>query len=762
MTRRLLSFVLVLMLLITIVSETANAILVSTPSTINNVTYTYQDRVKFIDLSKITVSGGAMKIPGVSLSAGDIVVDEAHQKSIKILKVNPDGSYVAGQPSMIELFSQFDIPRQVIVPKTTDITEYEVKGISVQEYAAQLSQQSGNTGSQSIMKGNVPSADMKKMYDLFNQRGSKIYKYGGRYTFGSFGSDDSTVALEMNGALGVSPGIVADYSLSDGYEFGFVDAAQFIELNVLIDAKIDEEMYCPVFGVDLEIPKLGAIHLGIYIVVDIEGNITLTVKAEEGVKATACVHGSTKWGIPTSFHLDTDLSKFFGAECDPMGSISAGLYITPLVGLEILGIDVFNAQLRVGFYAYATITESTMNYGVDFVVNAFVTILDERTNLINLHIPIIERNKTFRAEDDVIFYHSRLCTYQDRLNVAAMTKRPAGAAGTNAEPFSDKLPFANRKLEIWYYDAKNDPQGGANQEPTKTLTGWTDENGCLQVKFADVGIDVSKGDTVIVKAPGFTGQTDVLQGVTPFVSGYQGWSGLRGDFFEDTVEFETLSGFDLTGVDIPNSEISFETQKRIYYEGPVTVYATNKLTHATETATFNVNRSDLEYHPKKTGLQLTTIDNSYNVKPNYELRWQIKDSGYVFGTNEPTGAGGWETSHGIMVRRVVVDQQVPMEDLKGNAIGLQHNVSLYLVAVNKNGSRPYTGTADLYAALGEVPADFKQGPFPVRDIGYAKFPAADMRYPNHFEYYRESPFPVLLYEMGNAPKLVLGGTTDAD
>jgi hypothetical protein len=36
----------------------------------------------------------------------------------------------------------------------------------------------------------------------------------------------------MNGALGVSPGIVADYSLSDGYEFGFEKAAQFIDLNV--------------------------------------------------------------------------------------------------------------------------------------------------------------------------------------------------------------------------------------------------------------------------------------------------------------------------------------------------------------------------------------------------------------------------------------------------------------------------------------------------------------------------------------------------
>jgi hypothetical protein len=54
--------------------------------------------VKFLDLSKITVSGGVMKIPGASLSAGDIVVDETHQKSIKILKVNPTAPMSQASP----------------------------------------------------------------------------------------------------------------------------------------------------------------------------------------------------------------------------------------------------------------------------------------------------------------------------------------------------------------------------------------------------------------------------------------------------------------------------------------------------------------------------------------------------------------------------------------------------------------------------------------------------------------------------------------
>ena len=45
-----------------------------------------------------------------------------------------------------------------------------------------------------------------------------------------------------------------------------------------------------------------------------------------------------------------------------------------------------------------------------------------------------------------MFYFSRLCVYQDRINARAMTKRPVGVTDPNASPFSDKLPFSNRDL----------------------------------------------------------------------------------------------------------------------------------------------------------------------------------------------------------------------------------------------------------------------------------------------------------------------------
>jgi len=742
----------------------ASAAQITMPASITNVSYKYNDRVKFIDLSHVTATGESLKIPGTSLSAGDVIVDESGQKSLKILKVNGDGTYITTRPTMYDLFSEFEIPRQIIEPNEANIVEYGIKGISASEYASILAKESGTSGTQKLMSGDVPSADMKKMYDLFERPGSGIYQFNGDYTFSSFNTGDgsSSVKLHLEGAVGVSPGIVAEYSLSNGYEFGFVDAAQFIDLKALLDVKIDQEMYCPVFAFTVPIPKLGELDLGVYLVLDVDGNITLTVKAEEGIIASASVYGSTKYGIPTSFHVNKYFDSFFGAECDPMGYIHAGVYITPLVRLEILSVDVFDAQLRLGFYAYADFTETTMNYGVDFVIHAFVTILDHRKALIEHHIPIIERSKTMRAQDDVIYYFSRLCNYQDRINVAAFTKRQVASTEPYPDPFSDKLAFANRTLEAWYYASGNDPQGGGNQNPTKIVTVTTDANGCASIDFKSLGIDISKGDTIFIKAPGFTGQTDVIQATNPFLihDRYLGSAGLQGDFFNDTVEFETPSGRDLTELDVPNAEVEFVTKERIYYEGPVVVYSTDKTTNATETAGFTAQKDVTQYALKKPGLNIISLSD-YDIKPNCELRWQIMDSGYTYGTTVPSGKGGLETRHNIVVHRLTMDQQVPIEDYEGNPIGLQHNITLQLIAVNTGGSRPYTGTADLYVALGEVPAGYVQGSFPPRDLGYAKFPAADVRYPNHFEYYRDAPFPVLLYEAKDLPNLVLGSAVSS-
>ena len=199
------------------------------------------------------------------------------------------------------------------------------------------------------------------------------------------------------------------------------------------------------------------------------------------------------------------------------------------------------------------------------------------------------------------------------------------------------------------------------------------------------------------------------------------------------VYFKTLSGWDLTGLDVPNTEgFEFVPKPRIYYEGPVTIYSTDKGTGITESAWFQATQDGTEYKPLKKGVQLSTpsigglpgISNAYNVKPNNEMRWQINEGGYIYGTYEPTGAGGPETTAAVTIKRVVEDKKVVIEDYDGDTIGVQHNVALRVIAVNKAGSKPYRGTPTSITALVRYPqATYKLSvDKSIIDMPYARFP----------------------------------------
>ena len=159
-----------------------DAATVSLPTTLQNVTYQFSDTVKFL-ISRPPPRSATIRLPGAALSAGDVVVDKVHESSLKVLKVNPDGTVVAGKPTMIELFKEYTIPRQIIQPNTANITEFAVKGISIQEYMAKLAAPTTEPGGeQKVMSGTMPTL-MNKISMIFQQRGTKVYEYGGVYEF---------------------------------------------------------------------------------------------------------------------------------------------------------------------------------------------------------------------------------------------------------------------------------------------------------------------------------------------------------------------------------------------------------------------------------------------------------------------------------------------------------------------------------------------------------------------------------------------------
>jgi len=98
------------------------------PVQIQDISYTYQPHVKLLNFAPATRLGNTLVWPNSNFQPGDLLVDESLQSSVKILHKLESGAYLITSPSIYDLFREFNLPRQVIVPNQANITEFDVKG----------------------------------------------------------------------------------------------------------------------------------------------------------------------------------------------------------------------------------------------------------------------------------------------------------------------------------------------------------------------------------------------------------------------------------------------------------------------------------------------------------------------------------------------------------------------------------------------------------------------------------------------------------
>lgn len=81
-----------------LITETASVL-------VQNVTYTYQDKVQLLSLSPATRFGNTLLWPGAEFSPGDILVDETLQQSAKILRKLDSGAYLIAKTLHVRFVS---------------------------------------------------------------------------------------------------------------------------------------------------------------------------------------------------------------------------------------------------------------------------------------------------------------------------------------------------------------------------------------------------------------------------------------------------------------------------------------------------------------------------------------------------------------------------------------------------------------------------------------------------------------------------------
>lgn len=622
------------------------------------ITYTYQRNVEKIDLEDLKQKDGTLQLPeGTNIDRGDILVDENKDIALYVDGVNSDGSLEVRQPSISELFSDLTIdPDQIALNDSTmhdlqqsikDAREGIHNSASDTVNISEINKntkfgQFTNCGPSNTFqekKGNKRSAATGDEAEVINAlKGGKSYVFESTpltaYTPGG-----SKITVTMSGDIAVNLNLKPKYSPFGGYDLG-ISGAEMINLRVKLDASMNEEIYIPLFGGDLNL-GIGNVTAGIFLVVDVRGNITVVLSGGQGMSLDAGVKGGTCFGIPTSFHPYATPNYYAKGECDPNGQITATVALTPSIGLSVLGIEVFGTELRLGLQLYAQGSDRKLSYGLSAIASLHVAILGEGTYVFDINYKLFSREKEYFGG---CFFYGNLCAYRDELvaTVLEAEKAGQGGSGTNElDPFADKT-FYSGPVQVYVYSDSNQetPIAQYNQELTPK------DNGRLVLelnpKGSKDGIDIRKGYSVRVSIPNRAqAVSDNIYASIPF----KGIALEQADFFNEAAwgEVQAVSK-EVDQPGLANTYYKSNKNKELLYCANRQV----KLEFSDPTGKARIDTVNLKTDSLgKFRLDQITATGEptagyYDIKPNREVKVVADIDGFPFESNKVTTVSGLE------------------------------------------------------------------------------------------------------------------------
>jgi hypothetical protein len=228
----------------------------------------------------------------------------------------------------------------------------------------------------------------------------------------------NTVGVKLKGSLTINaPTMDAMYTKWDGYKFIY-HAGESADVSASLFMDIKSEVKIPLMGFDIPSDICG-VTVGVFLVVGVDGQITIDYSFEQHYNITAGVQGGTFCYVPTS--LDGVLNQDFGFNSDGVkisGKIKGDIYVSAEVALRILGKVSIGINARLGIALEVKLDEGaadSFKAKADgyFSINARVKIFskDWKKELYSYHFLLFE--KTQKPNPEYIITIDQACVYGD-------------------------------------------------------------------------------------------------------------------------------------------------------------------------------------------------------------------------------------------------------------------------------------------------------------------------------------------------------------
>ncbi len=373
-----------------------------------------------------------------------------------------DSRMLALRPPLAEVFDDIDIPEQE-VPVTLANTISLAKGVV--ESALQVN--------------NKYAVNLK-----FDSVSFLIDKE----------DNDSLVVTLVGQILLTNPRIEGKYTKNSGYRLLFL-ASEQVDMKIYTSMKLKEEVKTPLWGTEINISDLGKCEIGLFILTNVEGHVTLAVEIHQGIEMAMGASGGTFWYIPTSLNNISTIDSW----CDVKYNITsemkafAGLHCT--ASLKIKGYTALDVFISGGMEGTVATDGMTLNADVGMRLKAGGKVISKKFTLLDNYYSLWKYQKPDYQGYSMVIHEA--CAWGDYV-AGEIHRLVPGQTGATM----DTVPYQGN-LTVTVHRAGN------IRENFSVTTG---SDGL----FIARNVPLKKGERVSVSLPGVSHASQAVDVTIPF------------------------------------------------------------------------------------------------------------------------------------------------------------------------------------------------------------------------------------------------------
>ena len=307
--------------------------------------------------------------------------------------------------------------------------------------------------------------------------------------------EGSLTATLVGQVILTNPRVEGKYSKNGGYQLVFKTSEQ-VDLKVYTTVKAKKEIKKPIWGTEIKAGDLGKCELGLFLLINMDGEVTLNFEIHQGLELALGAKGGTFYYIPTSIKNISTMDQWCDIDYSVRAKMKAFGGLQSTANIKIKGYNALDVYVNGGMEGTVESDGSTLDADIGFRIKAGGKVVSKKFTLIDKYYSLWKVQKPDYKGYDMVIHEA--CAFGDYVvgEIRSITDSKA-VPGTK-----DTIPYTGILTVLVRHPG----------DKTDQYSAQANEKGMFVVR----DVVLKRGDMVMVKIPGVGLPSPAVAATIPF------------------------------------------------------------------------------------------------------------------------------------------------------------------------------------------------------------------------------------------------------